>query len=212
MALEVAHEIRNPLTVIGGYAISQSKRLEPGDRSYRVLEIISRQVSRIEEALDRFSSVVTLSEKMEGDFPLAHLLKETLCMLSGGANSELPLLQAGENEREIQVFIDPGLFHQAMIAILRKASQISGGFQNLILRVASNGPAARIFLSGTDNCANFAENFYRLFRESKGDLSNQDMAVALEILQHYGGGVGVMSDGGSGLRVYIELPLHGEER
>jgi hypothetical protein len=98
-----------------------------------------------------------------------------------------------------------------MMAILRKASQITGAMQEIRLRVDSNGQSGLIFISGTDNYPNFAEDFYRLFRESKGDLKNQDTAVALEILQHYGGGIGVSSDDKGKFQVYIDLPLCREE-
>jgi hypothetical protein len=212
MALEVAHEIRNPLTVIGGYANSNLKKLEPEDKSFKVLEIISRQASRIEHALDRFSSVVTLSEKKEGIFPLVGLLKDALGMLSSSSSPELPALQADPAAERIRILIDQGLFNQAMMAILRKASQITGKLQEILLKVVDNGQTGLIFVMGTDNYPNFAEDFYRLFRASKGDLKNQDTAVALEILQHYGGGIGVSSDEKNKLQVYIELPLCREER
>jgi signal transduction histidine kinase len=212
MALEVAHEIRNPLTVIGGYANSNLKKLEPQDKSFRTLEIISKQVGRIELALDRFSSVVTLSEKKEGKFPLVGLLKDALSMLASSANPEIPSLYSDAQAQQLYILVDQGLFYQAMMAILRKASQITGSLQEISIKVVESGRSGLIFIMGTDNYPNFAENFYRLFRESKGDLINQDTAVALEILQHYGGGVGLSSDEENNLRVYIELPLYTEEK
>jgi GAF domain-containing protein len=211
MALEVAHEIRNPLTVIGGYANSHLKKLGPEHDSFKVLEIVTRQVSRIESALDRFSSVVTLSEKKEGRFNLAYLLKEAMGMLFGGIHQEIPLLEIEQNAQDMHVVVDQGLFNQAMMATLRKASQITGGMQGLKLKAARNGRCGMIFIMGADNHPKFAEDFYRLFRESKRDLSNQDIAVALEILQHYGGGIGVSSGEKNEMQVYIELPLCGEE-
>ena len=108
MALEVAHEIRNPLTVIGGYANSHLKKLESQDGSKRILEIISKQVGRIEGALDRFSSVVTLSEKKEGLYSIVDLLKETLGMLACPTNPDLPALQADADSHGIRIFTDEG--------------------------------------------------------------------------------------------------------
>ncbi|OGC90833.1 MAG: hypothetical protein A2W25_12935 [candidate division Zixibacteria bacterium RBG_16_53_22] len=212
MALEVAHEIRNPLTVIGGYANSSLKKLTAEDKSFKVLEIVSKQVSRIEHALDRFSSVVTLSEKKEGKFPLVGLLKDALGMLASPTSAELPALHADPGAEQLRILIDQGLFYQAMMAIMRRASQIAGGMQDLLVRVGNNGQSGLIYIMGTDNYPNFAEDFYRVFRESRGDLKSQDTAVALEILQHYGGGIGVSSDEKNNLQVYIELPLCTEEK
>lgn len=211
MALEVAHEIRNPLTIIGGYANSHLKRLVPDDPSQKVLDIISRQAFRIENALDRFSSVVQLSEKKEGRFNLVVLVKETAAMLFEGVIADAPSIHADGEIARAEVFVDQGLFHQAMMTILRRGSQFAGNIRNLALEIARDRHRGIIYLTDTDKCRNFAEEFYRIFRNSKGDLKNQDVAVALEILQHYGGGIGLFTDDDKVTRLFVELPLCREE-
>lgn len=83
MALDVAHEVRNPLTIIGGYASARLRKIPRDDSSRDVLELISEQALRIEAVPDRFSSAVALGEKEEGEIPLENLIQETLGMLSG---------------------------------------------------------------------------------------------------------------------------------
>jgi GAF domain-containing protein len=207
MALNVAHEIRNPLTVIGGYANSCLRKLTPDDPSHRFFEIISRQTARIENALDRFSSVVTLSEKKEGKFCLVNLVREALGMLSSGVNSEPPLLEAESGADELAVFLDQGLFYQVMMVILRKSAAMVEGMSNIKVRIAGKGQTGVIYILGSENYPNFAENFYRALRNGNEEPGNQDMAVALEILQHYGGGIGIISEHKDPMRLYIEFPL-----
>lgn len=207
MALDVAHEIRNPLTVIGGYANSHLRKIGPDDDSRKVLEIISRQTSRIETALNRFSSVVSLSEKKEGRFNLVNLVREALGMLSTSASPDLPVLAAGLEAEHLEVFVDQGLFNQAMMLILRKASQIAGSMPDIAVKVVKSDNNGSIFINGADNFPKFAEEFYRLLRDGRGELKYQEVAVALEILQHYGGGIGVLSDDKNMPQVYVHLPL-----
>jgi signal transduction histidine kinase len=211
MALDVAHEIRNPLTVIGGYANACLRKITADDSSYKYFEIISKQSGRIESALDRFSSVVTLSEKKEGRFRLVNLVREALVMLSNSTNPDLPLLVADASTLNLSVFLDQGLFYQTMLVILRKSSEMVDGMANISVKVVRNGETGVIYIMGGDNFPEFAEKFYRDLRDSKGELKNQEMAVALEILQHYGGGIGIISENKGPMHLYVEFPLCKED-
>ena len=211
MALDVAHEVRNPLTIIGGYANARLRKIPPDDDSRDVLELISEQVSRIETVLDRFSSVVAFSEKEERKIPLDHLIQETLGMLSGDENLNSPSLIMADDIREMTVLIDKDLFHQALMVVLREAARIAGGMNNIAINVEKHFDSAMIFISGGDDCEKFAEIFYSGLRSSNGDNRCQEMAVAFEILQHYGGDIGIGSSGGIHGRLYVEIPLCREE-
>jgi hypothetical protein len=103
------------------------------------------------------------------------------------------------------------LFHQALIVILREAAHIAGGMKNIVLDVEKYCDSARIFIAGGDDCEKFAENFYSGLISNRGDNKYQEMAVALEILQHYGGDIGIGSSGELHGRLYMEIPLCREE-
>jgi signal transduction histidine kinase len=53
MSLGVAHEIRNPLTSIGGFARLLDRRMPSGDPNRSHLEVILKEVSRLEETVNR---------------------------------------------------------------------------------------------------------------------------------------------------------------
>jgi len=211
MAQEVAHEIRNPLTIIGGYANMWLKKISQDDPSRKVLDLVSSQVSRIEKTLDRFSSVVRLSEKKEDKFPVVELVKETLRMLANYSDSNLPELRFDEDESELLVYLDKGLFHQALMVILREAARIAHGMKNLGLVIVRDEESAMIFIDGSENNPNFAENFYGGMRKGKEEERYQNMAVALEILRHYGGDIGVGTSQGIYGRLFIQIPLWREK-
>ncbi len=207
MAVEVAHEVRNPLTIIGGYANARLRKISPDDSSRDVLEMISENVSRIETVLDRFTSVVAVSEREEEKIPLDNLIQETLGMLSGDESPNSPFLVMAEDVRKKAIFIDKDLFHQALMVILREAARIAGGMQNIAINVEKYRDFAMIFLTGGDDCPKFAEIFYSGLKSSKGDNRCQEMAVALEILRHYGGDIGIGSAKGVHSRLYVKIPL-----
>ena len=85
MASGIAHEINNPLSVIGGWA-SQLRRLAESDKLEPAF--VQRASCRIEETVTRISAIVramrSLARKTEGDamrrFPLSALLEDTLSL------------------------------------------------------------------------------------------------------------------------------------
>lgn len=211
MALLVAHEVRNPLTIIGGYANLRLRKTGADDPSRHTLELISRQARRIEKTLDRFSSVVRMSGKEEGKFLLVELITETLGMLSTETDPLVPRHTIGRNLCEAEIFVDKGLFHQSLMAILREAAGIAGGMRNISLDVDCEGNSALIFIDGGESNPKFAENFYSGLRDRKDEERYQNMAVALEILRHYGGDIGIGSSEGTHGRLYIHIPLREEK-
>lgn len=210
MALEVAHEVRNPLTIIGGHANLRLRKISPDDGSKKTLEIISGEVTRIENTLDRFSSVVSMNEKNESEYSLVELIQETLGMLSSESNLTIPEPKFADNVRDSRVLVDKGLFHQAFMAVMRDATRIANGMQYISLEVIRSDGKAMIFIDDSQTGSKFAENFYSGLRNRKEERY-QDMAVALEILQHYGGDIGIGSMQGIHGRLYVEIPLWEEE-
>ncbi|MEE9554265.1 MAG: histidine kinase dimerization/phospho-acceptor domain-containing protein [candidate division Zixibacteria bacterium] len=206
MALKVAHEVRNPLTIIGGYANLGLRKISPDDDSRKILDVISKEVGRIENTLNRFSSVVSMNEKNEDKYSLAEIIRETLGMLSSGSNLTSPELKLAPDVRDSRVFVDKGLFHQALMALLREAARLANGVRNISLNVIRFENSAMIFIDDGQTNSKFAENFYSGLRKRNEDRY-QDMAVALEILQHYGGDIGIGSLQGIHGMLYVEIPL-----
>jgi GAF domain-containing protein len=212
MASEMAHEIRNPLTIIGGYANSRLKKISEADESRGVFKMISEQSRRIEAVLDRFSSIFSICEKNEERTALSELIQGTLGILAGDKIPLRPAVAFTGDVGNRQVFIDRDLFHQALAVILKEAAGIVGTGRNLSLAVEQKGDSSMIFIDGGEDCPEFAEKFYSGLSCGKSQKRYQDMAVALEILQHYGGTIGIGSSQNIHGRLFVEIPLCKEER
>jgi signal transduction histidine kinase len=58
---EVAHEVRNPLTSIGGFARKVYKRLPEGDPNKEYMDMIIKEVNRLEHIIREFITLSTFS-------------------------------------------------------------------------------------------------------------------------------------------------------
>jgi two-component system, sporulation sensor kinase E len=66
MGFQIAHELRNPMTIIGGYARSALKKTSPQDINYKSLQIIASEIERMENLLNDFMNYLdTYENKVE---------------------------------------------------------------------------------------------------------------------------------------------------
>jgi signal transduction histidine kinase len=207
LALTVAHEIRNPLTVIGGHANARLRKLNDDPENKRIFEIISRQATRIEDTLNRFSNIVSLSEKKDGEFNFLELVTDTLRTLSSVVSESMPFISIDGNIKDEKIIIDQGLFFKAMMAIFKNASSISGGLSRLQVEIKKSYDSAVILIGRDKDIESFADRFFNAMRAGQGESTSQEMSVALEILKHYGGGIGVGSSEDPKGWLSVEFPL-----
>jgi signal transduction histidine kinase len=210
MALEVAHEIRNPLTVIGGNANFRLSKLPSGDFCKPTLETISHQVSRIESVLDRFSDIISLSRKKDQNYKLYELINETLDMLCHDYKSEKPKLNCGEEIKKAEIFIDKGLFHQALLSIFREIFKPRKRGINVELNLTSGERSNMLMITGADKFNDSADNYKRWNEIFTNGGSAADLAVAFEIIEYYRGKIEFTVFEGRG-KMTIKFPKSGGE-
>ncbi len=212
MALVVTHEIRNPLTVIGGHANARLRKVKDDPENERIYGIISRQAARIENTLNRFSSIVSLSEKKDGEFNIGELVLETLKTLVSVKSEKMPRFNIDDGAKRSRIFIDEGLFYKAMMVIFREASTIAGGLSRLRLEIKEQHNTAVVYIGCDEANEKFAHSFFDAMRAGQSGIKSQEISVALEILKHYGGDIGIGSLEISRGWLTVEFPLIKEEK
>jgi signal transduction histidine kinase len=207
MVLEVAHEIRNPLTVIGGYANAKLRKIVDDPENEKAYGIISRQTARIENTLNRFSSIVSLSEKEDGEMNIGDLVIETLKTMASLKSEKTPDLDIDPGASDARIMIDRALFQKAMMIILNEAASISGGLDRLRLRISQQHNCIYVLIGGRDSKDSFVGDFFEALRNDKGKLRSYEISIAIEILKHYGGDLSIGSADLSKGWLTVEFPL-----
>ncbi len=129
LSAEVAHEIRNPLIMIGGFAGRLLKKLP----DVKEADIIFTESRRLEKILDRISNYLKPVTMNLREFPLNDALEEAFDLLESeivlkGINLQLDL----RNDLS-PVITDPGLLRQVLVNVIRKILQMGspGGDLNV---------------------------------------------------------------------------------
>ncbi len=207
MAGQVAHEIRNPLTVIGGFAKSMIRKMPATHENYENLNTIIEQVGRIEIALNRFTSLVNYQSKNDQYCNLENLIESTIHLRTGDWTGRRIEIIAKE---PIMILTDPDLFRQALFLILQQAGAINEHKGKITLILERDDNRAMVRIESENDDGSFAESLYRSFTSAQSLESTRRLAVALEILKYYQGNVGLETSRSNIPRFYIEIPCREE--
>lgn len=134
IAAEVAHEIRNPLVSIGGFA----RRLQKQFPDTPEAGIVLKECRRLEKILDRIRNYLRPVELRFQDYSVEHVLSHCESLLS----PEIERKQV-ECRREVDpslpdLYVDPDLLLQVFINLTRNALEAMGKGDVLHVRAYSS--------------------------------------------------------------------------
>jgi signal transduction histidine kinase len=212
MSTTIAHEIKNPLTSIGGFARRLDRNLPEESQEKKYSQTIIKEVSRLEKILNGLLNYTQEASLVFKELDLRDVLEESLSMTiegipSGGVQlvkeyaEEIPLIR-GDSHQLKQSFFN--LINNACQAMKEKGT--------LYLRVHSfskNGsPYVRLEVEDTgkgidpENLHNIFNPFYSTKESSLG----LGLPIVHKIIASHRGQIEVDNRPGTGVKFIITLP------
>lgn len=212
MAAYIAHEIRNPLVTIGGFARTISRISRQDNHVRQSTEIIIEEVNRLEKILANITDFGKPLKPVKGVFQVNDLLENT-CSLMGPyfKNSNIQLIKKF-NESAPPVTMDSTQMKQVFVNLMKNAveSMLDGG--TLILETTSDDKYVRINVTDTGKGipAETIQRVFEPFFTTKADGTGIGLAVSKKIVDEHGGSILVKSSGHSGTTFSVYLPIKTE--
>ncbi|MBF8275504.1 MAG: hypothetical protein HW390_577 [Candidatus Brocadiaceae bacterium] len=212
MAAYIAHEIRNPLVTIGGFARSISRISNQDPHAKQSAEIIVEEVNRLEKILANITDFGKPLKPVKGVFQVNDLLENT-CSLMGPyfKSSNIQLIQKF-NESAPPVTMDSTQMKQVFVNLMKNAveSMLDGG--TLILETTSDDKYVKINVTDTGKGipAETIQRVFEPFFTTKVDGTGIGLAVSKKIVDEHGGTILVKSSGYSGTTFSVYLPIKTE--
>jgi PAS domain S-box-containing protein len=209
---QVAHELRNPLTIIGGFANSILKKLDPSDANYEYIKIISQESQRVENILNNVLNF-TRPEKMHWEeTDLNEIIEQTLDML--GKEIEKGKIWAKKDfyNQPPLISVNPDQIRHALVNIFRNAivAMPQGGTLSVGTCLTNGSIKLTITDTGCGIPKDKLNNIFKAFYTTKPDSNGLGLTVASEIIKNHNGFIGVESEENKGTTFYIEFPLKKE--
>jgi signal transduction histidine kinase/PAS domain-containing protein len=208
MAAHVAHEIRNPLTTIGGFANSILKNPQNVDRCSDNAQIICQEVRRLEKIL---SNIMDFTRPAKPDLKpasLINIVREILNQQSPEMKRQGITLQADIAQDLPDVHVDSEKLKQVILNLLRNASQaISGdGVIHVSLQGQETGLSLTIKDSGQGMTDRLLKKIFSPFFTTKSDGTGLGLALSRKLVEDHGGHLKAQSEPGQGSSFTISLP------
>jgi len=127
IAAEVAHEIRNPLVSIGGFA----RRLQKRYPESREADIILKESRRLENMLNRITYYLRPIEMRPKDCYVNSILSEALDLLAPELEKEHVQVQLDLDPELPMAHVDPDILTQVFVAIIRSAMNVMNSERDL---------------------------------------------------------------------------------
>jgi two-component system, sensor histidine kinase and response regulator len=209
MAEGVAHEVRNPMVTIGGFARRIRDKLPPGDVLREYADHIIKEVERLEtmvEEIVRFKTLmispyepVDVKELVEGVLAgLSRLLEENRVEVVRHYGPGAALIQG-----------DRGNLKLALGNVIQNAVEAMEEGGTLGVEVASEVTHVLLEISDTGRGIPKAEipNVFDPFYTSKMAGAGMGLTMVHRIVTRHGGEVELASEVGKGTRVSMRLPF-----
>lgn len=213
VAAEIAHEIRNPLTVIKMLvqSIQDKIQAEPFHTMKDDVALIAEKIRHMERIIDQVLTMGRPGEVSLSPTDIRVFLEETLSFLRFRlAQQRIQLVQHFEDTIPV-IHLDRGLMSQVFLNIILNAIQAmpKGGVLTVSLKMSLDKLLIQFEDTGVGIPEEHLDKLFQPFFTSKAGGTGLGLAVVQRIVESHSGGIYVQSEVGKGSNFTIELPILG---
>jgi signal transduction histidine kinase len=211
MAANVAHELKNPLITIGGFAGRLLKSLPAASREHNYADTIVKEVSRLETML---TDILAFSRKPTicySPCELGEILQDSINSCATTLEDHNVSLSTNLADVNWPVLGDAHQLKQVFLNLILNACEAmpTGGFIKVnVERLSESTPAAQISISdsGGGIPANMLPQIFNPFFTTKCHGTGLGLAIVNRILLNHNGTIKA-ANAGSGALFTVTLPL-----
>jgi two-component system sensor histidine kinase HydH len=208
----VAHEIKNPLTSIGGFARRLERLISTEGPEKRYTQTITKEVVRLEKILSDILNYTHDESMIFKKCDFQKILKDSLSMISEGFGAGgIQLVEEFDQELP-QVNGDDQALKQACFNLIENACQAMKGKGTLILRASSflkdGSPYIKVEVEDTGKGINPADlhHIFNPFYTTKASSLGLGLPFVHKIITSHRGEIEVDNHPGKGVNFIITLP------
>jgi signal transduction histidine kinase len=213
MSTSIAHEIKNPLTSIGGFARRLDRTVPEGSQEKKYSETIIKEVSRLERILNDLLKYTREESLVLKELDLRDILEESLSMAAGEIRSGGIQLVKEYGEDIPKIVGDSYQLKQTFFNLINNACQAMKREGTLFLRVHSfskNGSSCiKVEVEDTGKGID-PENLHHIFNpfySTKESSLGLGLPIVHRIITSHRGQIEVDNRPGKGVNFVVTLPV-----
>jgi PAS domain S-box-containing protein len=210
LVVEITHEIKNPLMMIGGFA---QQLLQPADEKTRAekLTIITEQVERLEKLLAELREYYLPKAPTFEAVNVKGVLEGIYSLVKDECAKKNIRTEAIIDENDLIVSWDPSKLEQVFLNVIKNSIEAMENGGNLSIRAKLSGDKVEITIDD-DGCGIPKEHIDKIlecFFTTKSYGTGLGLCISKKFIdEHDGGSFSVESEEGKGTTVNINLPIY----
>jgi two-component system sensor histidine kinase HydH len=205
----VAHEIRNPLSSLKGFATYFKQRSPGRPEDQKIATIMIGEVDRLDRVVGQLlelSRPVAVSPK---PLPVRSVIEGAVAVVRPRAAEAGVQLEVGLPEDPTPVPMDPERMHQVLLNLLINAieAMTAGGRLQVFVKTVENGVEIQVGDTGPGIAAEDLDHVFDPYFTTKSTGTGLGLAIVHNIVEAHGGTVTIASRPGGGTAVRLRLPF-----
>ena len=210
LAAGVAHEIRNPLSSIKGFATYFRERYRDIPEDKKTAEIMIQEVERLNRVIGQlleFARPVAIQKRPTA---IQTLIRHSLKMIEKDAREKRIRINADIPRNLGEISIDADRVNQVLLNLYLNAIEAMDSEGTLTVDIKQDNASKTLTIAVTDTGKGIErpdlDHIFDPYFTTKQTGTGLGLAIVHKIIESHGGEVRVESEPGAGTRVFIVLP------
>jgi signal transduction histidine kinase len=206
---EVAHEIRNPLTAIGGFARKVFNKLPEDDPNRKYMQMIIEDVAVLDNMIKQLIELKSMEISQREPANINEIVSDSLKVFEKEITEKNIQVKTEFVDNPPLLSIDKKLMKRALCNMIKNAIEaMETTAKNLTINTLLSGNHLKIQLADTGKGIDKdkIKNIFDPMVSSKMFSPGLGLTFALKIVQYHGGAISAESEPGKGTTFTISLP------
>ncbi len=208
LAAGIAHEIRNPLSSIKGFAAILDRKVGSDQDARRITRVMQQEVERLNRAITELLEFARPMELNRRPVEVRELLEHAVRLVEDDARQHGVEVTLRVEPPELQACVDPDRFAQIILNLELNALQSMADGGRLQLHAAADGDEMILTVEDTGSGIDPADlpHIFDPYFTTKAQGVGLGLAIVNKLVEAHGGEIDVSSCPGAGTRFVIHLP------
>jgi signal transduction histidine kinase len=211
----VAHELRNPLVAIGGFARTLRRNLPEDDPNRQFAEIISSEVARMETIIHDLLDFIRPKKQLRKQVVVDRIVAEAADRFQAELKEKGIQLDMDLKAEGLELDVHPGEIQQIMENFMVNAMQAQpeGGRIQVVSRLVEGGVRVEVRDTGPGFAEEISDQLFAPFFSTKAAGSGLGLTICAQIIKSHGGVIEAANrpDGGAVFSFILPLPRSGSD-